>query len=134
MRVGEKARLRHGWWSRGRRPTRRQDQRFERPHVFGAPRPDGKAAFDLVRPEVGAQAMQTFLDAFAATIPDKEHAVFAAETVHRIVFRSASLLDRAGRHGAKALRVPPNVTLIPRSRAKRSTGPLSRPSPSYSPS
>ena len=43
--------------------------------------------------------MQTFLDAFAETVPDDEHAVM--------------VLDRAGWHGAKALRVPPNVTLVP---------------------
>lgn len=67
--------------------------------LFGAARPDGEAAFGLVLPEVGAQAMQTFLDAFAETIPDDEHAVM--------------VLDRAGRHGAEALRVPPDVTLVP---------------------
>ena len=99
MRVGQKGRLCHRWWSRGRRPPGRQDQRFEWTYVFGAARPDGEAAFGLVLPEVGAQAMQTFLDAFAETIPENEHAVM--------------VLDRAGWHGAKALEVPPNVTLVP---------------------
>ncbi len=99
MRVGQKGRLCHRWWSRGRRPPGRQDQRFEWTYVFGAARPDGEAAFGLVLPEVGTQAMRIFLDAFAATIPDDEHAVM--------------ILDRAGWHGAKALRVPPNVSLVP---------------------
>lgn len=99
MRVGQKGRLCRRWWSRGRRPPGRQDQRFEWTYVFGAARPDGEAAFGLVLPEVGTQAMQIFLDAFAETIPDDEHAVM--------------VLDRAGWHGAKALRVPPNVTLVP---------------------
>ena len=40
-----------------------------------------------------------FLAGFAATLPDTVHAV--------------PLLDRAGWHGAKALRAPPNVTLPP---------------------
>jgi len=113
MRVGRKGRLRHRRRSRGRRPPGRQDRRFEWSCVFGAARPDGKAAFGLVMPEVGTQAMQIFLDAFAATIPEDEHAVFVGQTVHRTVSRSSSLLDRAGRHGAKALRVPPNVALVP---------------------
>lgn len=99
MRVGQKGRLCHRWWSRGRRPPGRQDQRFEWTYVFGAARPDGEAAFGLVLPEVGTQAMQTFLDAFAETIPENEHAVM--------------VLDRAGWHGAKALRVPSNVALVP---------------------
>ena len=40
-----------------------------------------------------------FLAGFAATLPDTVHAV--------------PLLDRAGWHGAKALRAPPNDTLLP---------------------
>src|SRR6056297_63910 len=99
MRVGQKGRLCRRWWSRGRRPPGRQDQRFEWTCVFGAARPDGEAAFGLVLPEVGTQAMQVFLDAFAATTPEEEHAVM--------------VLDRAGWHGAKALEVPSNVTLVP---------------------
>jgi transposase len=43
--------------------------------------------------------MLVFLDAFAETIPDDEHAVM--------------VLDRAGWHGPEALRVPPNATLVP---------------------
>jgi len=99
MRVGRKGRLCHRRWSRGRRPPGRRDQRFEWSCVFGAARPDGEAAFGLVLPEVGTQAMQTFLDAFADTIPEDEHAVM--------------VLDPAGWHGANALEVPPNVTLVP---------------------
>jgi hypothetical protein len=57
--------------------------------VFGAACPDGEAAFGLVLPEVGTQAMQTVLDAFAETIPEDEHAVM--------------VLDRAGWHGVRAL-------------------------------
>ena len=67
--------------------------------MFGAARPDGEAAFGLVLPEVGTQAMQVFLDAFAETVPEEERAVM--------------VLDRPGWHGAKALEVPSNVTLVP---------------------
>ena len=43
--------------------------------------------------------MQAFLDAFAATIAKNEHV--------------ALVLDGAGWHSGKALRVPANITLVP---------------------
>ena len=56
-------------------------------------------AFALILPYVNTEAMQIFLDRFAATIADDEHAVL--------------ILDQAGWHGAKALTVPDNITLVP---------------------
>ena len=50
-------------------------------------------------PFVNTDAMQIFLDHFAATIGDDEHVVM--------------VLDRAGWHGSKALAVPANITLVP---------------------
>jgi len=50
-------------------------------------------------PYANTQAMQEFLDCFAAAIADDEHA--------------ALVLDQAGWHGSAALRVPANITLIP---------------------
>lgn len=99
MRVGQKGRLCHRWWVRGERPPGRQDQRFDWTYLFGAVRADGQAAFGLVLPEVGTRAMQLYLDRFAETLAIDEHAVM--------------VLDRAGWHTAKALKVPTNVTLVP---------------------
>ena len=56
-------------------------------------------AFALVLPYVNTQAMQEFLDRFAATIAQDEHV--------------ALVLDQAGWHGSGALIVPDNVTLVP---------------------
>lgn len=56
-------------------------------------------AFALVMPEVSTATMQIFLDEFAKTLAPDEHA--------------AMFLDQAGWHGAKALKVPDNVTLVP---------------------
>ena len=56
-------------------------------------------AFALVLPYVNTQAMQEFLDRFAATIAQDEHV--------------ALVLDQAGWHGSGALIVPNNVTLVP---------------------
>jgi hypothetical protein len=50
-------------------------------------------------PYVNTEAMQVFLDRFAATIGDDEHV--------------AMMLDQAGWHGSGALRIPYNVTLVP---------------------
>ena len=50
-------------------------------------------------PYANTEAMQEFLDQFAATIGEHEHIVL--------------ILDQAGWHGADALRVPANITLVP---------------------
>jgi transposase len=62
-------------------------------------RPATGQGFALVLPEVSTRAMQVFLDQFAAQIAPDEHA--------------AVVLDQAGWHGARALAVPGNVTLVP---------------------
>jgi hypothetical protein len=53
----------------------------------------------LVLPEATTTTMGLFLAEFAAGLPGDVHAVL--------------VLDRAGWHGAKALAVPANVTLVP---------------------
>jgi transposase len=50
-------------------------------------------------PTVNTEAMSIFLDGFSATLPPDVHAVM--------------VLDQAGWHGANALSVPDNVTLVP---------------------
>lgn len=56
-------------------------------------------AFALVLPHANTEAMQIFLDRFAATLGEDEHALM--------------VLDQAGWHGANDLVVPNNVTLEP---------------------
>jgi len=53
----------------------------------------------IIMPYVTTEAMLEFLDRFAKTIRDDEHV--------------AMVLDQAGWHGANALRVPDNITLLP---------------------
>jgi transposase len=62
-------------------------------------RPGTDDAFALILPEATAETMRVFLEEFAKTIPHDAHV--------------AMLLDQAGWHGAKALRVPENITLVP---------------------
>lgn len=61
--------------------------------------PGTENAFALVMPYADTAAMQVFLDRFAETLADDEHAVM--------------ILDQAGWHGSNALAVPANVTLVP---------------------
>ena len=108
--MGQKGRLCHRWWARGHRPPGRCDRRFEWAYLFAAVEPATGADVALVlpeacrrpaggMPEATTATMGLFLAEFAAGLPEGVHAVL--------------VLDRAGWHGAKALRVPPNVTLVP---------------------
>jgi len=98
-RVGQKGRLCHRWWPRGRRPPGRRDRRFEWAYLFAAVEPATGADVALVLPEATTAAMNLFLAEFAAGLSGDVHAVL--------------VLDRAGWHGAKALAIPPKVTLVP---------------------
>jgi hypothetical protein len=97
-RVGQKGRGVRLWFERGMRPEGVIDHRYASAWLYGAVRPGADAAFALVMTEVGAEAMQVFLDRFAATLPQRTHA--------------ALLLDGAGWHTAGDIVVPTNVSLI----------------------
>ena len=56
-------------------------------------------AFALVLPYANTEAMQVFLDRFAETLAEDEHA--------------AMILDQAGWHSSNGLAVPANITLVP---------------------
>ena len=88
----------HRWFTRGQRPPGLCDQRYTWAHLFAAVRPATGQSFALVLPELSTEAMQIFLDQFAAKLASDEHA--------------ALVLDQAGWHIAQALRVPGNLTLI----------------------
>jgi transposase len=98
-RIGQKGRLCRRWWRRGRRPLGRCDRRFASAYLFAAVEPATGAEVALVLPEATARTMELFLAEFAAGLPEDVHAVM--------------VLDGAGWHGARALKVPANVTLVP---------------------
>jgi hypothetical protein len=97
-RVGQKGRLCHRWWRRGQRPPGRRDKRFESAYLFAAVEPATGTSVALVLPVATTVAMNLFLAEFSRSLPAGVHAVL--------------VLDRAGWHGAKALAVPANVTLV----------------------
>ena len=98
-RVGQKGRTGQRWWVRGQRPPGLADKRFASASIFAAVRPATGEDFALVIPRVSTEAMSVVLGEFAGTLPPDQHAVM--------------VLDQAGWHGARALRVPNNVTLVP---------------------
>jgi transposase len=97
-RVGQKGRVCHRWWARGRRPPGRCDRRFDWAYLFAAVEPATGADVALVLPEATTATMSLFLTELSRSLPEDGHAVL--------------VLDRAGWHGARALAVPANVTLV----------------------
>ena len=81
------------------RPPGLADKRFESVYLFAACRPGTDQAFALALPEATTASMSLFLARFAQELAPGTHAVL--------------LLDRAGRHVARGLSVPANVTLLP---------------------
>ncbi len=98
-RIGQKGRVCHVWWTRGKRPPGVCDRRFTYAYIFAAVEPGTDNAFALVMPYADTDAMQAFLDGFAETIAENEHAVM--------------ILDGAGWHSAQDLVVPDKITLVP---------------------
>ncbi|MCF8481049.1 MAG: transposase [Rhodospirillum sp.] len=75
------------------------DRRFTWAYVYSAIHPATGDDFTLVMPTVSTEAMCIFLEGFGASLPPDVHAVL--------------VLEQAGWHGAKALRIPTNITLVP---------------------
>ena len=97
-RVGQKGRTCHRWWVRGQRPPGLADKRFASAYLSAAVRPATGEDFTLVLPRVSTAAMTRFLADFAQTLRKDAHAVL--------------VLDQAGWHRAKALKVPASITLV----------------------
>ena len=98
-RIGQKGRVCHIWWKRGERPPGLLDQRYINACIHAAIEPGTENAFALILPDANRFGMQAFLDAFAETIAKGDHV--------------ALVLDGAGWHNGKALRVPASISLVP---------------------
>jgi hypothetical protein len=118
MRVGQKNKLTYRWARKGSRPRAAHDQRTQ--YLFGAVCPELGTAHDqrtqstylfgavcpelgtgaaLVLPFCNSEAMQLHLDEIATKVTPGAHAII--------------ILDQAGWHGAKQLKVPHNISLLP---------------------
>jgi hypothetical protein len=94
------------------RPPGVVDQRTTSLYLFAASRPGTDEAFALALPRADAGTMDVFLDHFSRQLaPD---------------VRAVLLLDQAGWHDERALRVPENVTLLPLPSASPELNPVER--------
>lgn len=98
-RVGQQGTLTRKWARAGTRPRAPRDTRYKWCYIFGAACPGRGVAAGFVLPYVDTEAMNLHLTEIAKTVTPGAHAVL--------------VLDGAGWHGAKALRVPDNITLLP---------------------
>ncbi|MEY9750158.1 hypothetical protein ABIF65_009532 [Bradyrhizobium japonicum] len=99
MRVGQKNKLTYRWARKGSRPRAAHDQRTQSTYLFGAVCPEIGTGAALVLPVCNSEAMQLHLNEIASKVSPGAHAIL--------------ILDQAGWHGAKELKVPHNISLMP---------------------
>jgi hypothetical protein len=99
MRVGQKNKLTYRWARKGSRPRAAHDQRTQSTYLFGAVCPEHGTGAALVLPFCNTEAMQLHLNEIAARVTAGAHAIL--------------ILDQAGWHGAKDLKIPRNLSLLP---------------------
>jgi transposase len=97
-RVGQQGTLTRVWAKRGTRPRAPRDTRYQWAYIFGAVCPERGAAAGLIMPFADTAAMNAHLSEIARTVAPGAHAVL--------------VLDGAGWHGAHALVVPDNISLV----------------------
>src|SRR5207302_9399655 len=91
------------------RPFRIHDQRKHSTYVFGAVCPELEPGAALVLPACNTETMQLHLNEIATKVTPGAHAIL--------------ILDQAGWHGAKDLKVPNKLSLLPCRRVRRSSIP-----------
>jgi len=99
MRVGQKNKLTYRWARTGSRPRAAHDQRTQSTYLFGAVCPELGTGAALVLPFCNSEAMQLHLNEIASKVGPGAHAIV--------------ILDQAGWHGAKELKVLHNISLMP---------------------
>jgi hypothetical protein len=99
MRVGQKNKLTYRWAKKGSRPRAAYDQRTQSTYLFGAVCPERGVGAALVLPVCNSEAMQLHLDAITTKVAAGAHAIL--------------ILDQAGWHSAKDLRIPSNISPLP---------------------
>src|SRR5262249_16237346 len=98
MRIGQKNSLVYQWAKKGSRPRQPKDQRYENAYLFGAVCPSRDTGVALIMPNADTEAMQNHVQ----------------QTGHAVTFGAHALiiLDRAGWHTTRKLRLPSNLTLV----------------------
>ena len=98
-RLGQQGTLTTVWAEKGSRPTAVRQTEYEWCYLFAAVNPMNGASSALVAPTVNTELMNRHLEFISQEAGPKTHVVL--------------VLDQAGWHTAKALKVPSNLTLLP---------------------
>jgi hypothetical protein len=98
-RLGLKPTSRRAWSLRGHRPTSNGQTKYDWLYVYGFAEPKTGRLFRLFLPRVRTELMSQALAEFAAWADPKRKKILVV------------ILDNAGWHRAKKLKVPPNVVL-----------------------
>ena len=97
-RIGQQGTLTNVWAPSGSRPTALRQTEYEWCYLFAAVNPITGASSAMVTPTVHTMLMNRHLEFIAREAGPQAHVVL--------------VLDRAGWHTAKALKVPKNMTLL----------------------
>lgn len=100
-RIGLVPIVRRVWAGRGERPIARQRRRFEWLYVYGFVRPSTGQVEWLLLPTVNHELFQLSLEIFASSV--------GAGPNKRVVL----VIDQAGWHMARSLRIPEGLHLVP---------------------
>jgi transposase len=97
-RVGQQGTLTRLWARKGSRPRAPKDCRYAWAYIFGAVCPARATGAALVMPYANTEAMTAHLAEISHHVAPGAHAVL--------------VLDGAGWHGSKELKIPENITLM----------------------
>jgi hypothetical protein len=98
MRFGMKGVLKKIWAIKGSRPIQIKQQGFKSGYVFGAVNPQTGQRVGLVFSNVDTETFNLFLE-------------MTSESVEKVV-HIILVMDNAGYHGAKEMKVPENITIL----------------------
>ena len=99
MRAGQKNSLVYQWAKTGTRPRQPKDQRYENAYLFGAVCPGRDTGAAPIMPRADTEAMQMHIDGISRAVAPGAHALI--------------ILDRAGWHTTRKLKLPDNLTMVP---------------------
>lgn len=98
-RIGQQGSLTRIWARKGTRPRIPRQQQFISAYIFGAVCPEKDKGAAVIMPHANTASMQAHIDEINQQVEKGKHAVI--------------ILDKAGWHTSKNLRIPKNISLLP---------------------